>query len=326
MVKLTAVKDSIGRAARDRAGNANARGLVCVFAGATSNLGAGALEQVANILHDSTLYVLGRSATRFETQRQSLQSLNPSLKISFLETDVSLISGIDSACEEITRLEEKVDYLFMSQGCIPLTVPRYTKEGIDTCFALSYYSRVRLIFNLLPLLHRSPRPRVLSVLNGGKEKAVLESDLGLENTANYAPRAAINHTTTMMTLALETMSSSNKNITFMHAFPGLVATDNFARLSAPDSYGVIGRVVLALFSRFISIVQWLFGASASDCGARQAFLLTSDTFGPGKSWRIDEKSEPAGDSALLVEYREAGLSEKIWDHTLTVFEKASEVL
>jgi hypothetical protein len=112
----------------------------------------------------------------------------------------------------------------------------------------------------------------------------------------------------------------------MHAFPGLVATDNFARLSAPDSYGVFGRLVLLLFTRVINMVQTLFGASVSDCGARQAFLLTSDRFGPGAVWRIDQNSEPAGDSALLKKYREAGLPEKVWDHTITVFERPSVML
>jgi len=56
-----------------------------------------------------------------------------------------------------------------------------TKEGLDRSFALFYYSRIRLIMNLLPLIRQSPRPRVLSVLNGGREKAMLDDDIGLEN-------------------------------------------------------------------------------------------------------------------------------------------------
>jgi NADP-dependent 3-hydroxy acid dehydrogenase YdfG len=124
MVKLTAVKHHNERFAQDRAGNAHTQGLICVFAGATSNLGAGTLEQLATMLQDSTFYVLGRSETKFKAQSRSLQSLNPTLKVVFLETDVSSISGIDFACEQIAKSEKKVDFLFMSQGCIPLTVPQ----------------------------------------------------------------------------------------------------------------------------------------------------------------------------------------------------------
>lgn len=106
------------------------------------------------------------------------------------------------------------------------------------CFALSYYSRMRLTTNLLPLLRQSPRPRILSVVNGGREKQMRDDDIGLENAQNFTSCAAINHTTTMMTLAIEYLAENDKRITFMHAFPGLVATDNFSRLAAPESFGI----------------------------------------------------------------------------------------
>jgi len=196
-----------------------------------------------------------------------------------------------------------------------------TKEGIDTCFALSYFSRIRLITNLLPLLRQSPRPRVLSVLNGGREKPIREDDIGLEDASHYAPRAAINHTTLMTSLAFDVLASNDKQITFMHAFPGLVVSDNFSRLAAPESYGFIGRTILILFSRFISAIQSLFGMSAADCGARQAYLLTSDKYGPGKPWRIDQHSEAVTSPGALKSYRERGWADKVWDHTMHVFEK-----
>ncbi|KAF2107992.1 hypothetical protein BDV96DRAFT_692962 [Lophiotrema nucula] len=320
MVRFSAIKQS--NAAFAKQDVSNTRGLVVVLAGATSNLGQGTLMQLAAMLDGSTFYVLGRSATRFAGQLAKLEGLNPNLRVVFIETDVSLLSGIDSACQRIVAAEKKVDYLFMSQGCIPLTVPKYTKEGLDTCFALSYFSRIRLIVNLLPLLRQSPRPRVLSVLNGGREKAIREDDLGLEDARHYAPRPAINHTTLMMTLALELLASNDKQITFMHAFPGLVATDNFSRLSAPESYGLIGRLILPLVARFISTMQWLFGMSAADCGARQAFLLTSDKYGPGVAWRIDQKSESVTKAGVLDAYREQGWRDKVWDYTMRIFEKA----
>jgi len=122
MVSLTAIKKSNEAFAKSRAHHS--QGLVVVLAGATSNLGAGSLQQLAAMLQGSTFYVLGRSAARFVSQRVELEKLNPSLKIEFIETDVTLITGIDAACERIAAAEKKVDYLFMSQGCIPLTVPQ----------------------------------------------------------------------------------------------------------------------------------------------------------------------------------------------------------
>jgi NAD(P)-dependent dehydrogenase (short-subunit alcohol dehydrogenase family) len=195
MVKFSAITQANARFASDSEHNA---GLVCVFAGATSGIGAGTMERILVMLQLPTFYVLGRSQARFANQRAKLESLNPSLKLVFLETDISFISGVDAACKKILDAEQKVYYLFMSQGSFPINVPTClcllfcffdpmltslidTKEGIDVCFALQYYSRVRLTTNLLPLLRKSPRPRILSVLSGGQEKKMIEDDLGLQN-------------------------------------------------------------------------------------------------------------------------------------------------
>lgn len=119
MVKFSTIEQSNAAFAKQ-----HVEPLVVVLAGATSNLGAGTLEHLAKMLHNSTFYVLGRSAARFAAQRQTLQRLSPSLKVVYIEIDVSLIAGVDEACEQIASAEGRVDYLFMSQGCIPLTVPQ----------------------------------------------------------------------------------------------------------------------------------------------------------------------------------------------------------
>lgn len=151
-----------------------------------------------------------------------------------------------------------------------------------------------------------------------------DNDIGLENLRNYGPRAAINHTTTMTTLVFECLQEAeiNKDITFIHAFPGLVATDNFSRLVAPESFGLLGKVLVALVAGFVSMVQHAFGMSAADCGARQAFLLTSDRYGPGQVWRIDQKSEEVTVPGVLERYRERGWRKTVWEYTVGVFEKA----
>jgi len=93
MVKSLTITQANARFASDSAHNA---GLVCIFAGATSGTGAGAIERMAIMLKAPTFYVLGRSVARFTSQRAKLENLNPSLKLVFLEAEVSLISGIDA--------------------------------------------------------------------------------------------------------------------------------------------------------------------------------------------------------------------------------------
>ncbi len=120
------VKTSTIRECNTRFASEHHAGLVCLFAGATSGIGAGTLEKMILMLDEPTIYVLGRSAARFASQRKKLESLNPGCKILFLETEVSLLSEVDNACKQITDAEQKVDYLYMSPGLMPLNGPQCT--------------------------------------------------------------------------------------------------------------------------------------------------------------------------------------------------------
>lgn len=72
------------------------------------------------MLHKSTFYILGRSATRFSPQLSKLKSINPTCQFVFVEAEISLISEVDVACKRIAAAEQRVDYLYMSAGLLPL--------------------------------------------------------------------------------------------------------------------------------------------------------------------------------------------------------------
>lgn len=150
---------------------------------------------------------------------------------------------------------------------------------------------------------------------------MFDDDIGLEK--RWSADAVITHTTTMTSLALEHLAKDNERITFLHVFPGLINSSNFIRVTAAESAGVVWSIMLAVFCRMITAVQFIFGTTPEECGERQAYHLTSDQFGPG-AWRIDNSSEvvaaPAGD--VFEKYRDSGWPEKIWEHTTAVFECA----
>ncbi|KAI9687174.1 MAG: hypothetical protein M1822_002585 [Bathelium mastoideum] len=317
MVKATTIRESNLRFARESKQN---EGLVCVFAGATSGIGGSTLETLVRIHSKPTCYVIGRSQHRFTSQRASLANANPGCKIVFLEARFSLLSDVDAACKRITVVEEKIDYLFMSPGVIPLNGPEYTEEGLELCFAITYYSRMRLLFNLLPLLRQSSHPRILSVLNGGKEVSIRGDDLELQR--NWSPFAVVRHSTTMTSLTFEYLAQQEKDMTFVHVNPGWVPTDNFARLTAPVESSMAWKVFVGALKSVVAILAHLFGTSLEESGERQLFHLTNDGFGLG-AWRVGYLSDPAPSNRVLAEYIEKGWPEKVWDHTIHVFDRVS---
>lgn len=93
--------------------------LVCVFAGATAGIGRATLERLATMLHSSTFYILGRNKQRHAAWLDQLGATAPRSRFVYIEAQVSLISDIDKACDQILSAEQKVDILCMSPGGMP---------------------------------------------------------------------------------------------------------------------------------------------------------------------------------------------------------------
>lgn len=176
---------------------------------------------------------------------------------------------------------------------------------------------MRLTGNLLPLLLVAPRPRVLSVLNGGKEKTLREDDLGLVH--NWSPFGVIGQCTTMTTLAFDHLAAQNKGITFVHAFPGFVRT-NISSMAAPPGSGTLKRVYVAVVRSLIGVLMVFMGITPEASGERHAFYLTSPVFGSGVSL-VDDKSEVVKAPLVLGQYRAAGWPKRVWEFTQSVFDR-----
>jgi hypothetical protein len=204
---------------------------------------------------------------------------------------------------------------------------------------------MRFTTNLLPLLKKSQAPRTLSVLAGGNERQILTHDLGLER--NYTIIYVVNHTTTMHTLAFEHLAKSNPSVSFIHAYPGWVRTDILGNLFTPKPGAWYGTI----FALFRWMAAWglkVFGISAEESGERQVFHATSSRYPskitiearvvdaekveaseftecsvPGNGvYRLSWDGEGVSDDNVLGPYRKEGLPEKIWDHTVELFDRA----
>ncbi|KAK7697591.1 hypothetical protein SLS64_013410 [Diaporthe eres] len=300
-------------------------GLVCVFAGATAGIGRATLERLATMLHSSTFYILGRNKERHASWLDQLRATSNNSKFFYVEAQLSLISDIDKACNQIIAAERKVDILCMSPGGMPFAGAKYTEEGLETCFAVSYYSRLRMVSNLLPLLNQcQERPaHVLSILNGTKETKIDEEDLNLDK--QWGIRAVVNHTTLLTSLSFDYLAAQSPqgHIAFLHATPGFVNTNTPRTKEHLPSREKVGFLQWAFIS-FVQVVSgWViryFGMNIKESGERHAFHLTSDRFEPG-SWRLDRHSEVVPDKDVLKDYESRGWTEKAWNFTIATWDK-----
>ena len=89
-------------------------------------------------------------------------------------------------------------------------------------FSLCYYSRMRFIANLLPLIQQaSSFRRVVSVFAGACEGPVSTSDIPGMTLGLLAARG---HASSLVTLGLESTAARAPDVSFIHDFPGNVKT------------------------------------------------------------------------------------------------------
>jgi len=288
--------------------------------GGTSGIGENTAREFVRYASQPHIYIVGRNASHADSLKTEFHELNSETKVQFIQSDVSLLKNVDKVCDEIKANENKINLLVLSQG-IMTTKHEETSEGLDKKFSLHYYSRLRFTENLLPLLkkagsseQKSPA-RVISVLGAGLETSLNTNDLALKS--NYGVRACADHAITMNTMAFEQLATDNKDVVFIHSQPGGVAGTNIGR----ELPGFISTLMNGITN--IGIFKpWLM--SAKESGERQVWSATVASLTSGKAILLGPKNEPTGNVNKLIKLKEDGTQEKIWKHTMGVFEKICE--
>ncbi|OOQ84809.1 hydrogenase/reductase-like protein [Penicillium brasilianum] len=307
-------------------------GLVAVFVGATSGIGKATLLQLAKYVQQPRFYFVGRSQSAADEILDQLDQINPDGRYEFIKADASLLSVVDTVCETIRKKETQIDILFQSQGT--LDVSTETSERLPLIMALSYYSRMRFIANLLPWLQRSSLGQVVTVLAGTKEGPVNPNDIPGKKVLPWKARG---HLCSMITLTLERFSELAPGVSFVHNYPGFVATP-----LAKSMKGATGAVMRSVFW-FTGLFSTKVYVSLDETGERHCFLATSSRFssktqsggllggtevaigsdgavGSGV-YIVDEVCE-SGDANVqnvLSGIRRDGIHQKIWEHLQNEF-------
>lgn len=211
-----------------------------------------------------------------------------------------------------------------------------TDEGMNYLTSLTYFGRMRMTNNLLPLLRRATGlRRVVSSFMGAKEGRVYDDDWqGKEGKLPF--RAARGHGATMMTLGLEALAREAPDVSFVHAFPGTVKTD----IIRSDD-GAILRAASFVFKALFFVTGY---TPIVEVGERHTFYCTSARFPPKKPepgaagvelpdgvsvangvdgnvgsgvYSVDTYGESADAKVeeLLENYRQNGTADNLWRYT-----------
>ncbi|KAK2609109.1 hypothetical protein QQS21_002336 [Conoideocrella luteorostrata] len=325
--------------------------LVVALAGGTTGIGAYVAKALASAFAKNgtklRVYIVGRNATRAATVIAESQRISPASEWRFVQaTDLALISEVDRCCAEIIQQETeapfhggpiRLDLLYMTHGYPVLKERTTTREGLDAFISIVYYSRIRFITQLLPLLTASPKSgHVISVYAGTFEDGTKPGDspIGCPPPSIYGVTSVRKHTSFMKTFMFEEFADKHAGkLSLTHIYPGLVDGPGFTSPEMPLWFRAVWRLLKPLSKLYMT--------SADDCGDVLLYLATarypakdtmknSQVLVGGLEVARSSNGEVGGgcytvgqraDATNKVSYekvRSAETGKQVWDHTMDI--------
>ncbi|KAF2159920.1 hypothetical protein M409DRAFT_29529 [Zasmidium cellare ATCC 36951] len=331
---------------KTNADNFTNRPFVAVFVGGTQGIGRYAVEAFAGLYSTQPetslrVYVVGRRKSSADEVLNSCRARCPHGEFTFVQAaNLALIEDVDAVTTTISQLENekphpRIDLLVQTQAQILFGARKETKEGLDQLLSLVYYSRIRFIARLLPLLEASTHgARVISIDAAGMEANLFREDLSLRAPSHYSYRNVKSHGAYMTTMAFEHLASQHESVAFVYMSPGMVFGPSYRDPTLPWWFKMCLGVLELLLRWWVAIppeesgqrTLFLAGRAFPPAGSKNNSVQRakgtdgatgSGCYAVGSSCDVVEEKKHG---ALYPKLRNEGFQQEVWAHTMKAFE------
>jgi len=166
-----------------------------------------------------------RNQERGEKAKVEIEKVAPSAQIDLLIADCGLRSDVVKLVDNLKTRETQVDGLICSAGAL-LNEKTLTPEGVEVTLATHLAFGCHLLTHLtMPLLRKSPDPRVVVVSSGGMYNTKFPSwDIASSQLGKYDGALAYSYAKRGQVLLCEEWTKYNPDIKFMSCHPGWTDT------------------------------------------------------------------------------------------------------
>lgn len=194
--------------------------ITAMFVGGTNGIGASMAIKLASIVRKPHIILVGRSQSSADMMLEKLQKVNSLGEYEFHPLDCTLLRPVPDFVKSLNI--KSLDYLVLSCGILTMAGRTETSEGIDRKLALHCYVRYKFITACQNIF--SPDAKIYSVLDAANAKGdLLADDMALKK--HYSLREAANAAINYTDMGFEYLAEKYPNLTFTHAFPGIVDTN-----------------------------------------------------------------------------------------------------
>ncbi|GMT27780.1 hypothetical protein PFISCL1PPCAC_19077, partial [Pristionchus fissidentatus] len=150
--------------------------------GTTNGIGSATARHLA--LAGAHVICLNRSKERSGKQIMEVKNEKPSVEMSFIKCDLSSLSSVRKAAEELLETHEKLDVLILNAGVYQSPV-KATSDGLETTFGVNHVAHFHITNLLLPLLLSSAPSRIVVVSSEGHKHS------GINLSASVSEKVAL---------------------------------------------------------------------------------------------------------------------------------------
>jgi NAD(P)-dependent dehydrogenase (short-subunit alcohol dehydrogenase family) len=230
----------------------NQSGRTAVITGATGGLGYQTALALAGA--GARVIVTGRNAAKGWAAVERIRAVYPQAQLVFEQLDVASLGSVAAFVAKQKTVGRPVDILVNNAGVMALPRRAFTADAFEKQIGTNYLGHFALTMQLLPLLMRGRKARVVSLSSIAHRTGMI--DLADFQGRNYQPwKAYAQSKLAMLMFALELQRQSEANgwgITSVAAHPGWARTDLFDNGPNTGSPWSWQRCVTALAQPFFS--------------------------------------------------------------------------
>lgn len=239
-----------------------------LITGGTNGMGKGVAKVLAGIdnqVHE--VIILCRSKELGESVIKEFENTTLNKKISIILCDLTKLSDVNNAINEIQSKHNFLDGIFINAGLGYAAKRVETEDGMDSHFQVNYLSQFMLTLNLLNLLEKSVNGGriIFNVTEGGK---IFWDDMQMKNKWGYED--GIHQAMAAKRMFLARLHNLHRNIKNSKL--------SFIGFQIPKTVWSNQINIIPAFMRIMATIMKLFGTfiSVEKCGEIMAPLFTEN--------------------------------------------------
>ncbi|XP_062873056.1 DHRS-12_like_SDR_c-like domain-containing protein [Trichomycterus rosablanca] len=224
--------NSISRHFAEKDVEVSVAGRSFMITGASSGIGKATAIAIAK--KGGTIHMLCRNKDKAEEARAEIVKESGNKEVYVHILDLSETRKVWEFAEAFKKKYKNLNVLINNAGCI-MAKREVNAEGLEKSFASNSLAMYVLIKSLIPMLEKSPDPRVITVTSGGMLVQKLRTGNLQSERGRYDGTMVYAQNKRQQVVMTEQFAKANTNIHFSVMHPGWVDTPMIAN-AMPDFY------------------------------------------------------------------------------------------